>query len=76
MKWRVRLQTKRKRKYALRIKAKSIEELVEKLSRHANNITDFIIETPVSDPVYWKSRILTRLFSKTRKDKKNLTLFE
>jgi hypothetical protein len=76
MKWRVRLQTKRKRKYALRIKAKSIEELVEKLSRHANNITDIIIETPVSDPLYWKSRILTRLFSKTRKDKKNLTLFE
>jgi hypothetical protein len=76
MKWRVRLETKRKRKYALRIKAKSIDELVEKLARHAKNITDIIIETPVSDPLYWKSRILTRLFSKTRKDKKSPTLFE
>ncbi len=76
MKWKVRVQTKRKRKYALRIKANSIEELVEKLTRHARNITDITIETPVSDPNYWKSRIMTRLFSKTRKDKKSPTLFE
>ncbi len=75
MKWKVRLQTKRKRKYALRVKANSIEELVEKLARHASNLTDITIETPVSDPLYWKSRILTRLFSKTRKDKKSPTLF-
>jgi hypothetical protein len=76
MKWKVRLLTKRKRKYALRVKAKSIEDLVDKLARHAGNLTDIIIETPVSDPVYWKSRILNRLFAKTRKDKKSPTLFE
>jgi hypothetical protein len=39
-------------------------------------MTDFVIETPVSDPLYWKSRILTRLFAKTRMDKKSPTLFE
>jgi hypothetical protein len=75
MKWKVRLFTKRKRKYALRVKANSIEELVEKMTRHARQLTDFVIETPVSDPVYWKSRILARLFSKTHKDNKNPTLF-
>lgn len=67
--------TKRKRKYALRIKANSIEELVEKMTRHAGKLLDIVIETPVSDPLYWKSRILSRLFSKTHKDKKNPTLF-
>jgi hypothetical protein len=75
MKWKVRLFTKRKRKYALRIKANSIEELVEKMTRHARQLTDFVIEVPVGAPTYWKSRILARLFSKTHKDKKNPTLF-
>ncbi len=75
MKWKVRLFTKRKRKYALRIKANSIEELVEKMTRYARQLTDFVIETPVGAPLYWKTRILARLFSKTHKDKENPTLF-
>ena len=65
MKWRVRVVTKRRRKQAFRVKATTIEELVEKLARHAGVIQDIEIETAVSDPVYWRSQILNRLFEKT-----------
>jgi hypothetical protein len=75
MKWKVRLVTKRKRKQALRVRANSIEELVDKMTRHAGKLLDIEIETPVNNPVYWKSQILARLFSRTHKDQENPTLF-
>lgn len=75
MKWKVRLVTKRKRKQAIRVRANSIEELVQKMTRHAGKLLDFEIETPVNDPTYWKSQILSRLFTKTHKDQENPILF-
>jgi hypothetical protein len=75
MKWKVRLITKRKRKQALRVKANTIEELVEKLSRHAGKIQDFEIETSVNDPGYWKTLILSKLFEKTHTKDSSLLLF-
>lgn len=65
MKWRVRVETKRKRKQALRVRANTIEELVVKLAKHAGKIQDIQIETAVSDPAYWKAQIMNRLFEKT-----------
>ena len=65
MKWTVRIITRRKRKYPFKVKASSIEELTDKLRRHAGKIQDLEIETPVNDPDYWKSLILMKLFSKT-----------
>ena len=75
MKWRVRVVTKRKRKQALRVKATSIEELVDKLAKHAGKILDIQIETAVSNPDYWKSQILNRLFEKTHSGDSNPILF-
>lgn len=65
MKWRVRVETKRKRKQALRVRANTLEELVNKLAKHAGKIQDIQIETVVSDPTYWKSKIMNLLFEKT-----------
>jgi hypothetical protein len=65
MKWCVRLITKRVRKRTFRVKANSIDELAEKLRKHANKFLDLEIETPVNDPDYWKSLILMKLFEKT-----------
>ena len=65
MKWSVRLIPKRNRKRTFRVKASSIEDLAEKLSKHANKFLDLEIETPVNDPAYWKSLILMKLFQKT-----------
>ena len=75
MKWRVRVETKRKRKQALRIKASTIEELVEKLVKHAGKIEDIQIETYVSDPAYWKSLIMNRLFERTHSSDQTPILF-
>lgn len=75
MKWKIRLVTKRKRKQSLRVKANTIEELVEKLSRHAGKIQDFEIETTVNDPGYWKALILSKLFEKTHTDDSTPLLF-
>ena len=75
MKWTIRLATKRNRKYAKRLKANSIEDLVKKLSRHAKNLYDFDIETPVGDPAYWKALILQKLFQETHSEDKTPTLF-
>ncbi len=74
MKWKVRLVTKRKRKQAWHVKASSIDELAAKLAKHSNKFLDFEIETPVNDPGYWKSLILTRLFEKTHTEDINPTL--
>ncbi len=74
MKWRVRLVTKRTRKQALRIKANSIEELAEKLTKHAGKMLDFEIENPVNDASYWKSLILSKLFENTHSEDQNLLL--
>ena len=75
MKWRVRVITKRKRKSALRVKATTLEELVEKLTKVAGKIQDIEIETHVSDPGYWRSLILNRLFEKTHTEDTNPILF-
>jgi hypothetical protein len=75
MKWRVRVQTKRRRKQALRVKASTLDELVDKLARHASKIEDIQIETAVSDPAYWRSVILNRLFEKTHGSDANPILF-
>lgn len=75
MKWRVRLITKRKRKQPLRVKANSIDELVQKLSKQAGRFLDFELETMVNDPKYWKSVILLRLFQTTRGEDESPTLF-
>ena len=75
MKWQVRVMTKRKRKQALRIKATTIDELVEKLARHAGKIVDIQIETAVSNPAYWKSQIMNRLFERTHTGDSNPILF-
>ena len=71
MKWTVRVTTKRNRKHALRVKANSIDELAEKLRRHAGKIQDFNIETAVNDPQYWKDLILQKLFEKTHQEDPN-----
>ena len=71
MKCIVRVTTKRNRKRALRLKANSIDELAEKLSRQAGKIQDFNIETPVNDPQYWKDLILQKLFEKTHQEDPN-----
>ena len=76
MKWQVRVQTRRKRKQALRVKATTIEELVEKLTKHAGKIEDIVIETHVSDPDYWKAQIMKRLFERTHESDTNPILFE
>jgi thioredoxin reductase len=75
MKWKVRIITKRKRKQAMRVKANTIEELVEKLSRHAGKIQDFEIETSLNDPAYWKTLILAKLFEKTHTEDSTPLLF-
>jgi len=75
MKWTVRLVTKRKRKHPFRVKATTIEALCAKLTRHAGKFLDFEIETPVNDPAYWKTLILSRLFQKTHSDDQTPTLF-
>ncbi len=75
MKWKVRIVTKRKRKQSLRVKANTIEELVEKLLRHAGKIHDFEIETSVNDPGYWKALILSKLFEKTHSEDSTPLLF-
>jgi hypothetical protein len=75
MKWRIRLITKRNRKKALRVKANSIDELAEKLSRHAGKLVDFEIETPVNDPGYWKTLILQKVFQNTHREDNTPTLF-
>jgi hypothetical protein len=75
MKWKVRVITKRKRKQALRVKANTLEELVEKLSKHAGKILDFEIETSVNDTGYWKSLILAKLFEKTHTEDTTPLLF-
>lgn len=75
MKWTIRVLTKRNRKKALRIKANSIDDLAEKLSRHAGKLIDFEIETPVNDPAYWKSLILQKVFQNTHKEDPTPTLF-
>ena len=75
MKWRVIVQTKRKRKQALRVKATTIEELVEKLAKVAGKIEDIQIETHVSDPAYWKTVILKRLFEITHSSDQTPILF-
>ena len=67
--------TKRKRKQALRIKGNSIDELAGKLAKHSRKFLDFEIETPVNDPVYWKSLILAKLFEKTHREDPTPTLF-
>jgi len=71
MKWTVRVTTKRNRMRALRVKANSIDEMAEKLSKHARKIQDFNIETPVNDPQYWKDLILQKLFEKTHQEDPN-----
>jgi hypothetical protein len=68
MKWQIRLETKRKRKQAFRLRANSIQELVSKLAKHAGKFHDFHIETAINDPVYWKSQILALLFQETHSD--------
>jgi thioredoxin reductase len=75
MKWKVRIITKRKRKQAMRVKANTIEELVEKLLRHAGKIQDFEIETSLNDPAYWKTLILAKLFEKTHTEDSTPLLF-
>lgn len=75
MKWQVRVVTKRKRKQALRVKATTIDELVQKLAKHAGKIQDIEIETAVSNPTYWRSQILNRLFEKTHTGDKDPILF-
>jgi len=75
MKWTIRLTTKRNRKYAKRLKANSIEDLVKKLSRYAKNLYDFEIETSVGDPAYWKALILQKLFQTTHSEDHTPTLF-
>jgi hypothetical protein len=75
MKWKIRLITKRKRKQALRLKANSIQELVDKLSLFAGKIHDFEIENIVNDPAYWKTLILSRLFEKTHTEDSTPLLF-
>ena len=75
MKWTIRVMTKRNRKRALRLKANSIDQLAEKLSRHATKLIDFEIETPVNDPGYWKSLILQKVFQKTHNEDPTPTLF-
>jgi hypothetical protein len=75
MKWTIRVITKRNRKRALRVKASSIDELAEKLSRHARKLIDFEIETPVNDPNYWKSLILQKVFQRTHQGDTTPTLF-
>jgi hypothetical protein len=75
MKWKVRVITKRKRKQAMRVKANTLEELVEKLSRHAGKIQDFEIETSLNDPAYWKTLILAKLFEKTHTEDSTPLLF-
>ena len=74
MRWRVRVITKRQRKRALRIKANSIEEVAQKLAKHSSKMTDFEIENPVSDPHYWKTLILTKLFHNTHSEDLTLLL--
>lgn len=59
----------------MRVKANTIEELVEKLLRHAGKIQDFEIETSVNDPAYWKTLILARLFEKTHTEDSTPLLF-
>jgi len=59
----------------MRVKANTIEELVEKLSRHAAKIQDFEIETSVNDPAYWKTLILAKLFEKTHTEDSTPLLF-
>lgn len=76
MKWKVRLITKRKRKQALRVKATTLEELVEKLAKHSSKLVDFEIETSVNDPAYWKSLILAKLFEKTHAEESTPLLFQ
>lgn len=75
MKWQVRVVTKRKRKQALRVKATTIDGLVQKLAKHAAKIQDIEMETSVSDPVYWRSLILNRLFEKTHTGDSDPILF-
>lgn len=75
MKWSVKLITKRKRKQPVRLKANSIDEMAEKLSKRSTKFLDFEIETPVNDPEYWKNLILSKLFQKTRNSDTTPTLF-
>lgn len=75
MKWSVKLITKRKNKHPVRLKANSIDELAEKLSKRSNRFLDFEIETPVNDPSYWKKLILEKLFEKTHKSDSSPILF-
>ena len=75
MKWQIRVITKRNRKKALRVKANSIDELATKLTRHAGKLVDFVIETPVNDPNYWKTLILRKVFQKTHTEDPTPTLF-
>lgn len=75
MKWSIKLVTKRKRKMPVRLKANSIDELAEKLSKRATKFLDFEIETAVNDPEYWKNLILSKVFKKTRSTEKTPTLF-
>jgi len=75
MKWVVRVITKRQRKQALRIRAKSIDELARKLSKHVSKIQDLQIETPPTNHGYWKSLIMLKLFKKTHAEDTTPTLF-
>ena len=75
MKWTIKLITKRKRKQPARLKANTIDELVEKLSKKSSRILDFELETRVNNPAYWKSLILEKLFEKTHESETAPTLF-
>ena len=59
----------------LKVRARTIDELAEKLRKHQNRFLDFEIETPVNDPAYWKRLILAKLFQKTHSTDSNPTLF-